>query len=327
MSIFIETLKGNKTKTPIWLMRQAGRHLPEYIKIRQKYKDLMEMFLDPEVITEISLQPVKRYGLDACIVFSDILMIPYASGCDVSFKEGTGPKVKFRKKFNFKSHKLDPVIKGIENVKTISKIPLIGFAGGPWTTLLYCLFNKEERLQMNKELINKNEKKIDNHINELTDIVSNYAIQQVNAGIDVFQIFESAAENLEDEHFDRWCLEPTQKIIRSIKSKTDIPIIGFPRKTSREGYKKYSNIDKLDCISLDYDFNLDHINELNPMVAFQGNLNPTALLSDNNILQEEVDKILIAFKDRAHIFNLGHGVLPNTSIKKVEELVNTIRTR
>ena len=327
MSIFIDTLKGKKTKTPIWLMRQAGRHLPEYIKIRQEYKDLMEMFLNHEVITEISLQPVKRYGLDACIMFSDILMIPYASGCDVSFKEGTGPKVKFKKKFNFEPHKLDPVIKGIENIKKISNVPLIGFVGGPWTTLLYCLFNKEERLQMNIDLINKNEKRIGNYIDDLTDIISNYAMQQVNAGIDAFQIFESAAENLEDEYFDRWCLEPTQKIIHSIKSKMDIPIIGFPRKTSKEGYKKYSNIDNLDCISLDYEFDLDHINELNPKVAFQGNLNPAALLSENNILQDEVDKILIAFKDRAHIFNLGHGVLPNTSIKKVEELVNIIRAR
>ena len=327
MSILIETLKGKKTKTPIWLMRQAGRHLPEYVKIRQKYRDLMGMFLDPEVITEISLQPVKRYQLDACIIFSDILMIPYASGCDVSFKESMGPQVKFNKKFNFESHKLDPVIKGIENIKKISDVPLIGFVGGPWTTLLYCLFNKEERSQMNKDLINTNEKRIDNHIDDLTDIISNYATQQINAGIDAFQIFESAAEKLEDEYFDRWCLEPTKKIIRSIKNKTDMPIIGFPRKTSKEGYKKYSNIDKLDCISLDYDFNLDHINELSSKVAFQGNLNPAALLLENNILQDEVDKILIAFKDRAHIFNLGHGVLPNTSIKKVEELVKTIRAR
>tara|TARA_B100001027_G_scaffold187249_1_gene139940 strand:- start:143 stop:1126 length:984 start_codon:yes stop_codon:yes gene_type:complete len=325
MSIFIETLKGNKTRTPIWLMRQAGRHLPEYIKIRQKHKELMEMFLDSEVITEISLQPVKRYGLDACIVFSDILMIPYASGCDVSFKEGVGPQVKFNEKFKFESHKLDPVTKGIEKIKKISDTPLIGFVGGPWTTLLYCLFDKEERSQMNKALVNKNEKRIDNHIDVLVDIISDYAMQQVNAGIDAFQIFESAAEDLEDEYFDRWCLSPTQKIVTSIKSKTDIPIIGFPRKTSKEGYKKYSNIDKLDCISLDYDFDLDCINELNSNIVFQGNLNPAALLAENNILQDEVNKILIAFKDRAHIFNLGHGVLPNTSIKKVEELVNTIR--
>ena len=327
MSIFIETLKGNKTKTPIWLMRQAGRHLPEYINIRQKHTDLMEMFLDPDTITEISLQPVKRYGFDACILFSDILMIPYASGCDVSFKEGIGPQVKFNDKFNFKSHKLDSVIKGIENIKKVSNIPLIGFAGGPWTTLLYCLFDKQERSQINEDLINKNKKRIDDHIDELTDIISNYAIQQVNAGIDAFQIFESAAEELGAEYFDRWCLEPTKEIISSIKSKTDIPIIGFPRRTSNEGYKKYSNIVKLDCISLDYDFDLDRINELNSDVVIQGNLNPTALLAENNILQDEVDKILIAFKDRAHIFNLGHGVLPNTSIKKVEELVKTIRAK
>ena len=325
MSIFIETLKGNKTRTPIWLMRQAGRHLPEYIKIRQKYKDLMEMFLDPEVITEISLQPVRRYKLDACIMFSDILMIPHASGCEVSFKEGVGPQVKFNDRFNFDSHKLDPITKGIENIKKASDVPLIGFVGGPWTTLLYCLFNKEERSQMNKDLIYKNEKRIDNYIDDLTEIISNYAMLQVNAGIDAFQIFESAAEDLEDEYFDRWCLSPTQKIINSIKSKTDIPIIGFPRKTNKEGYKKYANIDKLDCISLDYDFDLDCINELNLDIVFQGNLNPVALLAESNILQEEVNKILIAFKDRAHIFNLGHGVLPNTSIKKVEELVNTIR--
>ena len=287
----------------------------------------MEMFLDPDTITEISLQPVKRYGFDACILFSDILMIPYASGCDVSFKEGIGPQVKFNDKFNFKSHKLDSVIKGIENIKKVSNIPLIGFAGGPWTTLLYCLFDKQERSQINEDLINKNKKRIDDHIDELTDIISNYAIQQANAGIDAFQIFESAAEELGDEYFDRWCLEPTKEIISSIKSKTDTPIIGFPRRTTNEGYKKYSNIEKLDCISLDYDFDLDRINELNSDVVIQGNLNPTALLAENNILQDEVDKILIAFKDRAHIFNLGHGVLPNTSIKKVEELVKTIRAK
>lgn len=186
MSILIETLKGKKTKTPIWLMRQAGRHLPEYIKIRQKYKDLMEMFLDPEVVTKISLQPVRRYGLDACIVFSDILMIPYASGCDVSFKEGVGPQVKFNEKFNFASHKLDPVIKGIENIKKASEVPLIGFVGGPWTTLLYCLFDKEERSQMNKDLIYKNEIRINNHIEDLTDMLSKYSLMISSSSILIF---------------------------------------------------------------------------------------------------------------------------------------------
>ena len=325
MSILIETLKGKKTKTPIWLMRQAGRHLPEYIKIRQKYKDLMEMFLDPEVITEISLQPVKRYGLDACIVFSDILMIPYASGCDVGFKEGMGPQVKFNEKFKFESHKLDPVTKGIENIKTISKIPLIGFVGGPWTTLSYCLFDKEERPQMNKDLIYKNEKRIDNYIDDLTDIISNYAMQQVNAGIDAFQIFESAAGDLDDYLFEKWVVNPTLKIVKEIKSKSDIPIIGFPRNASTSGYRNYSFINQLDCICLDYNFNLQQLDLLNPNISYQGNLHPKLLLNGGDEMDKELEEILLAFRDYPHIFNLGHGVLPETPIKNVERLVQKVR--
>ena len=325
MSIFIETLKGNKTKTPIWLMRQAGRHLPEYINIRQRHTDLMEMFLNPDVIAEISLQPVKRYGLDACIVFSDILMIPYASGCDVSFREGIGPQVKFNDKFNFKSHKLDPVTKGIENIKKISNSPLIGFAGGPWTTLLYCLFDKEERSQINDDLINRNKKRIDDHIDELTGIISNYAIQQVNAGIDVFQIFESAAGDLNDFLFEKWVVNPTMKIVKKIKSKSDIPIIGFPRNANTSGYKNYSFINQLDCICLDYNFNLRQLNLLNPNISYQGNLHPKILLNGGDEMDRGLEEILLAFRDYPHIFNLGHGVLPKTPIKNVERLVQKVR--
>ena len=325
MSILIETLKGNKTKTPIWLMRQAGRHLPEYINIRQKHTDLMEMFLDPDTITEISLQPVKRYGFDACILFSDILMIPYASGCDVSFTEGIGPQVKFYDKFNFKPHKLDPVTKGIENIKKISSTPLIGFAGGPWTTLLYCLFDKEERSQINEDLINRNKKRIDDHIDELTGIISNYAMQQVNAGIDVFQIFESAAGDLNDYLFEKWVVNPTLKIVKKIKNKSDIPIIGFPRNANISGYKNYSFINQLDCICLDYNFNLRQLNLLNPNISYQGNLHPKLLLNGGDEMDRGLEEILLAFRDYPHIFNLGHGVLPGTPINNVERLVQKVR--
>ena len=163
MSIFIDTLKGQKTSpTPVWLMRQAGRHLPEYISIRKQFANLMDMFLDPSTILEVSLQPVNRYGMDACIVFSDILITPFAAGSSVSFIDGQGPVIKFNENMSYNLEKTLPLATGIKKIKENTDIPLIGFAGGAWTTLFYCLYEKNERQNLKFEDVVKKTSQIDN---------------------------------------------------------------------------------------------------------------------------------------------------------------------
>ena len=328
MSIFIDTLKGQKTNlTPVWLMRQAGRHLPEYISIRKQFANLMDMFLDPLTILEVSLQPVNRYGMDACIVFSDILITPFAAGSSVSFIEGQGPVIKFNENMSYNLEKTLPLATGIKKIKENTDVPLIGFAGGAWTTLFYCLYEKNERQKIKFKDVVKKTSQIDNLIDQMTCAIIQHAEMQIDCGIDAFQIFESAAEHLNDEQFKKWCIQPTKKIIESIKKIKDIPIIGFPRNTNLACYKKYSNIDKLDCITLDYNFPLDKINELNDKIVFQGNLDPKHLLKDSQNLSQKIEEILFAFRERPHIFNLGHGVLPETSIEKVEKMLLQIRSK
>ena len=328
MSIFIDTLKGQKTNpTPVWLMRQAGRHLPEYMSIRKRFGDLMDMFLDSSTILEVSMQPIKRYNLDACIVFSDILITPFAAGSHVKFVEGQGPIVSFNENIKYDYKKTLPLATGIKKIKENTDTPLIGFAGGAWTTLFYCLYKKEERQKLKPEDVSRKSSHIDDLIERMTNAIIQHAEMQIDCGVNAFQIFESAAEHLSDEQFQKWCVQPTKQIIERLKKKKDIPIIGFPRNTNLECYKKYSNIDKLDCLTLDYNFPLDKINELNNKIVFQGNLDPKFLLKSSRNLVQKIEEILFAFRERPHIFNLGHGVLPETSIEKVEEMLSQIRSK
>jgi len=326
MSIFIETLnKKQTTSSPIWLMRQAGRHLPEYRKIRSNYPNLMDMFLNSDEVASITLQPVERYDLDAAIIFSDILMVPYTLQASVVFNEGgKGPVVNIEFDKEQKIERADPVFNAIEKVKEKSNTPLIGFAGGPWTTVFYCLFNAEERKKNIKSLIKTNESKIDQLIKKFTNATTNYAIKQIDSGINAFQLFESWAGILNDEQFDKWCTQPTKEIFKEISSRK-IPTIGFPRGASLYSYEQYSNLEGLSCISLDQNFNLKNIKKLNNKIAFQGNLNPETLFSDKGEIVSETKDILLAFKDYPHIFNLGHGVLPTTPIENVRTMIDTVR--
>ena len=326
MSIFIETLnKKRTTPSPVWLMRQAGRHLPEYRKIRSNYPNLMDMFLNSDEVANITLQPVERYDLDAAIIFSDILMVPYTLQSSVVFNEGgKGPVVNMEFDKEQKIEKAEPVFNAIEKVKEKSNIPLIGFAGGPWTTIFYCLFNAEERKKNIQPLIKNNENKIDQLIEKFTNATINYAIKQIDSGIDAFQLFESWAGILNDEQFDKWCTQPTKEIFKEIKNRK-IPTIGFPRGASLYSYVQYSNINGLSCVSLDQNFNLKNISELSDKIAFQGNLNPETLILEKGKIVSEVKDILLAFKEYPHIFNLGHGVLPATPIENVRAMIDTIR--
>ena len=326
MSIFEDTLRQRKTTTtPLWLMRQAGRYLPEYRELRSKYPNLMDMFLNSEEITKVTLQPVERYNLDAAIIFSDILMVPHTLQASIAFNEGgKGPVVDIDFSKKQKIERAEPIFHAIEKIKEKSTTSLIGFAGGPWTTIFYCLFNSEERKKNTQTLINKNESKIDELMEKFTDATINYALNQIKSGIDVFQLFESWAGILNEEQFDKWCIQPTTKIFREIDNEKT-PTIGFPRAASTKNQIKYSNINKISCISLDYNFPLDQLINLNQEISYQGNLHPEILLKGGTDQSKSVEKILLAFKSKPHVFNLGHGVLPETPIKHVEELIKQVR--
>ena len=326
MSIILDSLNNIKTeKTPVWLMRQAGRHLPEYMKIRSKFVNLMEMFRDPDVCATVTMQPVDRYNLDAAIIFTDILMIHMVSGAEIQFENTGGPKVykKPNQKYDFKN--INFLYKAIEKTKNISDKPLIGFAGGPWTALTYLLLTPQERINPQKYIIT-NEKKIDQQIKDITKTTTQHALNQIDAGIDIFQLFESAAGPLNDEQLEKWCIEPCKKIFKEIKNYKNIPTTVFPRGTSIENYIKYSNIEHLNCLSLDQFFKLKNIKKLNSKITLQGNLNPETLRTGGTRLKKEIKEILLAFKETPHIFNLGHGVIKDTPVENVFEALNIIRS-
>ena len=326
MSIFKDTLKQKQTThTPLWLMRQAGRHLPEYRKLRSSYPNLMDMFLNSEEVAKATLQPIERYDFDAAIIFSDILMVPYTLQASIAFNEGgKGPVIDIDFGKEQKIERAEPVFNAIEKVKEKSSTPLIGFAGGPWTTVFYCLFNSDQRKKNTQTLIKENERKINQLIDKFTNATINYALNQIKSGIDVFQLFESWAGILNEEQFDKWCIEPTTKIFREIDN-IKTPTIGFPRAASVQNQIKYSNINNISCISLDYKFPLDQVINLNQKISYQGNLHPEILYKGGVEQSQAVEKILHTFKSKPHVFNLGHGVLPETPIKHVEELIKQVR--
>jgi uroporphyrinogen decarboxylase len=329
MSILIKSLKKEKTtKTPIWLMRQAGRHLPEYLKLKRNYSNLMEMFLDQKAIVEASLQPVEKYNLDATILFSDILIVPYILGGQISFGEKeSGPlvNIKFQEN-NINFSKVKPIYDAIKNIKEKNQKPLIGFCGGVWSTLYYCLFNTSERKKINKNTIKEKTKKIKEMIPRFTDTTIEHSLNQIRAGIDVFQIFESWSGLLNDEQFEEWCMEPARKIFAEIKS-NNTHTIGFPRGATLQNYVKYSNIKNLDCLSLDTNFDLKNLGQLNQNTCFQGNLDPQTLLKGKEELIKSTRRNLAEFKKYPHIFNLGHGVLPETPTTNVKKLIKEIRAQ
>ena len=199
MSIFLDSLNFKKTKkTHIWFMRQAGRHLPEYMGLRSSYKNLMEMFKDPNACSQVTLQPVDRYNLDAAIIFTDILMIHMVRGANVSFDRPGGPIVEFKAKEKTNFNNINFLYEAIKITKNKTNKPLIGFAGGPWTTLTYSMFSPKERKELQNHIKHK-EKEIEKKINEITELTIEHGIRQTDSGIDAFQLFESAAGILDDD--------------------------------------------------------------------------------------------------------------------------------
>ncbi len=332
MSNIKEILKNKKICKSVWFMRQAGRYLPEFKQIRSKNENFIDLCLNSELSAEITLQPIKRFNLDSAVIFSDILMVPYALNQKVQFIKDQGPVLEdfdFKKflnndKISF-TQKLHPVYKAIKATreKLDKKKSLIGFIGAPWTLLIYMLGAKESKKEINYKKIKSKEFEVSLILDKLHDYLCVHIENQINAGADVIQIFDSWAGLIAPHDLPNYCYIPNLKIADFCKEKK-IPFICFP-KGINENYKEFNNIVKPDGISLDYDVdpNWARKNLLN--VVLQGGLDPKILLSDNHKIINAAKKYLDIFKDLPYIFNLGHGLLPETDPDKVSKLVKFYR--
>ena len=324
--------KKKTTYTPIWFMRQAGRYLPEFREIRKQNPDFIKLCLNPDLVNEITLQPLKRFDLDAAIIFSDILMIPYGLGQKVEFKKGTGPILQDINLDNIINtnptkfiQKLSPVYKGMEKVKdNLEQKELIGFTGAPWTLLLYMLNKESPKNNFNFNKINNNSL-INPLLKKIEEMICLHVDKQIEAGANIIQIFDSWAGLLPKKELSKYCYIPISKIVKHIKSK-NIPTICFPKGIG-ENYIDFCSIVKPDCISIDYEIDPKWIKEKLNGLPIQGGLDPKILLTDKEKIKKSTEYYLNIFKDYPYIFNLGHGVLPEIKPETIEYIIQIVRNK
>jgi len=327
-------IEGKKTSyTPIWFMRQAGRYLPEFREIRKENPDFIKLCLNPDLVNKITLQPLKRFDLDAAIIFSDILMIPYGLGQEVEFKKGIGPileNLNLEKIINTDPidfvKKLFPVYKGIEQVKNnLKEKNLIGFVGAPWTLLLYMLNKKSPKNNFDFNKINKDKFLINRLLKKIEEMICLHIDKQIEAGANIIQIFDSWAGLLPKKELPNYCYIPTLKIVDHVKSKK-IPAICFPKGIG-ESYVDFCSVVKPDCISIDYEIDPVWIKEKLNGTPIQGGLDPKILLTDKEKIKKATENYLNVFKDYPYIFNLGHGVLPEIKPETIEYVIQIVRDK
>ncbi len=329
-----ECIKGKKTSyTPIWFMRQAGRYLPEFREIRKKNQNFIKLCLNPNLVNEITLQPLKRFDLDAAIIFSDILMIPYGLGQDVEFKQGIGPvlgNINLDRIIDTDPEdfikKLLPVYEGIKKVKNnLKEKNLIGFVGAPWTLLLYMLNKKSPKNNFDFNNINKNKSLTNKLLKKIEETICLHADKQIEAGADIIQIFDSWAGLLPKKELPDYCYIPILKVVEHIKNK-NIPVICFPKGIG-ENYIDFCSTVKPDCISIDYDIDPQWAKDKLNGYPVQGGLDPKILLGDKEDIKKNTEKYLNVFKDYPYIFNLGHGVLPEIKPETIEYVIQIVRNK
>ena len=332
MSELKNILKNKKICKSVWFMRQAGRYLPEFSKIRLENQNFIKLCLNSKLSAEITLQPIKRFNLDSAIIFSDILTVPYALGQKVNFVKDMGPKLN---QFNFETfadndknsftQELEPVYEAIRITrdKLNKEKSLIAFIGAPWTLLVYMLGMKHNKTQLDYEKIKLLSNKIRMILDKLIEYLFIHIENQINAGADVVQIFDSWAGLIKQEDFNNYCIKPNSKLVSLCKSK-NIPVICFPKGIG-ENYKKFNNIVKPDGLNIDYEVDPQWARSNLKDVVIQGGLNPRILLTSEEEIMSNTRKYLDAFKDLPYIFNLGHGLLPETDPDKVEKLIKFYR--
>jgi len=316
-------------KTPIWLMRQAGRYLPEFREIRKNNPNFIKLCLNEKLSSEITLQPIKRFGFDAAIIFSDILMLPYGLGQEVVFKKNFGPilgdlnlkelKNIEEEDFNKKLKPIYNLISILSNNEILNNKDLIGFTGAPWTILVYMINKMSPKKNLSNNFF-EDDSLINNLMNIIEKFLKIHIKNQVKAGANIIQIFDSWAGLLEND-LEKYIYKPTSNIVEFTR-KLGVPVICFPR--GIKDYKNYCEIIKPDMINIDYVVDPKKIiKEIK--IPIQGGLDPKVLLTDRNNLEKEAIKYLSIFRDHPYVFNLGHGILPETKIDLVEELIQIVR--
>ncbi len=331
MSDIKKVIINKKTNlNPIWIMRQAGRYLPEFRKIRKQNTDFIKLCLNKELSSEITLQPLKRFDLDAAIIFSDILMLPYGLNQKVEFKKNFGPllgelnlnEILKLEEIDF-VQKILPVYKAINIVsknKLTKNKSTIGFVGAPWTLLVYMINKQSPKLKLKNDFFKDNFliKKI---LIILEKFLKVHIKNQIENGADIIQIFDSWAGLLEKKDLPNYVYIPTLNLVEFVKT-LGVPVICFPR--GIKDYKNYCETVKPDAICIDYEVDPIQIRK-EITIPIQGGLDPKILLTDKDNLGKEVKKYLDIFKDHPYIFNLGHGVLPETDPSMVDYLVKTVK--
>ena len=315
---------------PVWIMRQAGRYLPEFREIRKKNPNFINLCLNDDLSSEITLQPLKRFDLDAAIIFSDILILPYGLGQKVEFEKNFGPKLgeldlsEIAKideiDFVEKIHHVYKAIGKVSSDTSLNNKNTIGFVGAPWTLLVYMINQQSPKKNLKKNFF-KDEYLINRTLLIIEKFLKVHIKNQIESGANVIQIFDSWAGLLEEKDLPNYVYSPTLNLVNYVKS-FKVPVICFPREI--KNYKEFCDIVVPDVISIDYNVNPEKILE-EIDIPIQGGLNPEKLLKDKGVLKREVKKYLKVFKNHPYIFNLGHGMLPETNPNMVEYLIKFIK--
>ncbi|BAL78800.1 uroporphyrinogen decarboxylase [Bradyrhizobium cosmicum] len=336
---FIDVLSGQRQAVPpVWMMRQAGRYLPEYREVRARAGGFLDLCFDPELAAEVTLQPIRRFGFDAAIIFSDILVIPYALGRSVRFEVGEGPRLEplddpakvatLAPLADF--GKLQPVFDALKIVRSAldPRTALIGFCGAPWTVATYMVAGHGTPDQAPARMMAyRHPEAFAKIIDVLVENSIQYLLAQLAAGANALQIFDTWAGVLPPAEFARWSVEPTRRIVEGVRAKVpDAKIIGFPRGAGAQlpGYVEATGVD---AVSIDWTAEPAFIRErVQSRVAVQGNLDPLALITGGAALDRAVDDVLANFAQGRFIFNLGHGIQPETPIAHVEQMLKRVRS-
>ncbi|BBU58738.1 uroporphyrinogen decarboxylase [Mameliella alba] len=335
----LRALAGETLPTPpIWMMRQAGRYLPEYKATRAEAGDFLSLCYNPDLATEVTLQPIRRYGFDAAILFADILLLPQALGMDLWFVTGEGPRLstitsdaEFDKlgRGEMIHDTLNPVYQTVRNLSSAlpSETTLIGFAGAPWTVATYMIAGKGTKDQGPAHALKaENRALFEKIIDRLTEATIDYLSEQVKAGAEVVKIFDSWAGSLQGEDFDRYCTAPARTITQELKSRfPGLPVIAFPRQAG-EKYVGFHAATGADCVAVDDSVTPEWAAE-NVQVSgcVQGNLASSHMVTGGQALVDETRRVVEAFRKGPHIFNLGHGITPDADPENVQLMIDTVR--
>ncbi len=332
----LDVLKGERHATPpMWLMRQAGRYLPEYRALRAEKGGFLALATDPDAAAEVTVQPIRRFGFDGAILFSDILMVPWALGQELTFGPGEGPRLapalagERLAALKPAPERLDPVYETVRRAKALlpADTTFLGFAGSPWTIATYMVAGQGSRDQGETRLFAyRDPAAFEAIVGAIADMTVDYLSRQIEAGVEAVQLFDSWAGSLSPEQFERWVIAPNAAIVRALKARhPGTPVIGFPKGAGSK-LPAYAAGTGVDAIGLDETVDPVWADAVLPGgLPVQGNLDPLALEAGGDALDRGVDRVLAAFRDRPHVFNLGHGIGQHTPIAHVEQLVARVR--